>query len=61
MVQFLRDRELSDGLLAPWSAWWPREDLEEVVGGHWDLLTTDEVAVVVLQLAAWLEVESCLR
>ncbi len=51
MVQFLRDRELSDGLLAPWSAWWPRVDLDEVVGGHWDLLTTDEPRVPLAMLA----------
>lgn len=44
-LDFLRAREQSDGLLAPWSTWWPREDVESVVGGHWELLTTDEPRV----------------
>lgn len=44
-VEFLRSRELSDGLLARWSTWWPRQDIQSVVGEHWDLLTTDEPRV----------------
>ena len=43
--EFLRSRELDDGLLAPWSTWWPREDVRAVVGEHWDLLVTDEPRV----------------
>ncbi|MFT3873031.1 MAG: hypothetical protein QM714_10355 [Nocardioides sp.] len=41
----LRSKELADGLLAPWSTWWPREDVDAVVGEHWALLTTDEPRV----------------
>lgn len=44
-LEFLRSREQPDGLLAPWSTWWPREDVESEVGHHWDLLTTDEPRV----------------
>lgn len=42
---FLRSQELHDGLLAPWSTWWPREDVQAVIGEHWDLLVTDEPRV----------------
>lgn len=42
---FLRSQELPDGLLAPWSTWWPREDVQTVIGEHWDLLVTDEPRV----------------
>ncbi|MBF4161267.1 hypothetical protein [Nocardioides acrostichi] len=42
---FLREQERSDGLLAPWSRWWPRADVEAVVGPHWELLTSDEPRV----------------
>ena len=44
-LEFLRSRERPDGLLAPWSTWWPREDIQAVVGEHWKLLTTDEPRV----------------
>ena len=44
-VEVLRSHEQPDGLLAPWSTWWPRADLEAVVGDHGDLLTTDEPRV----------------
>ncbi|MEP7091238.1 MAG: hypothetical protein ABI776_14155 [Nocardioidaceae bacterium] len=61
-VEFLRTRELADGLLAPWSTWWPRQDIQATVGEHWDLLTTDEPRVPLRLLidepptpAAWLE------
>ncbi len=43
--EFLRARELDDGLLAPWSTWWPREEIEAMVGEHWDLLVADEPRV----------------
>lgn len=61
-VGFLRSRELPDGLLAPWSTWWPRQDIQATVGEHWDLLTTDEPRVPLQLLIdeppapeAWLE------
>lgn len=44
-TEFLRSRESDDGLLAPWSTWWPREEIAAVVGEHWDLLVTDEPRV----------------
>lgn len=44
-TRFLRSQELHDGLLAPWSTWWAREDVEAVIGEHWDLLVTDEPRV----------------
>ena len=44
-IEFLRSRELRDGLLAPWSTWWPREDIHAAGGEHWDWLTTDEPRV----------------
>lgn len=44
-AEFLRSQEMPDGLLAPWSTWWPREELQAVVGEHWDLLTADEPRV----------------
>jgi hypothetical protein len=44
-LEFLRSREMPDGLLSPWSTWWPREDVESMVGEHWDLLATDEPRV----------------
>ena len=44
-LEFLRSRERPDGLLAPWSTWWPREQIEAVVGERWELLTTDEPRV----------------
>jgi hypothetical protein len=44
-TELLRAREADDGLLAPWSTWWPREDVEAVVGEHWDLLVADEPRV----------------
>ncbi len=44
-MDFLRSRERPDGLLAAWSTWWPRHDIQAVVGEHWDLLTTDEPRV----------------
>lgn len=33
------------GRFAPWSTWWAREDVEAVIGEHWDLLVTDEPRV----------------
>lgn len=42
---FLRAREEPDGLLAPWSTWWPPAALEEVVGEHADVVTTAEPRV----------------
>ncbi|MDF1605052.1 hypothetical protein [Nocardioides sp. YIM 152315] len=44
-TEFMRSRELPDGLLAPWSTWWPREDVQASVGEYWDLLVTDEPRV----------------
>lgn len=44
-LKFLRSREQPDGLVAPWSTWWPREDIEAVIGEHWGLLTADEPRV----------------
>lgn len=44
-LEFLRSREQPDGLLAPWSTWWPRAHIEAVVGEHLGLLTTDEPRV----------------
>jgi hypothetical protein len=42
---FLRSQEMPDGLLAPWSTWWPRQDIQAVLGEHWDLLVADEPRV----------------
>ncbi len=44
-IEFLRARELPDGLLAPWSTWWPPEDIHAAVGEHWDVVTTHEPRV----------------
>lgn len=44
-VGFLRSHEQPDGLLAPWSTWWPEEDLRQTVGPHQDVLTAAEPRV----------------
>jgi len=44
-TDFVRSQEMHDGLLAPWSTWWPRKDVQAVIGEHWDLLVTDEPRV----------------
>lgn len=42
---FLRCQVMPDGLLAPWSTWWPREEVQAVIGEYWDLLVHDEPRV----------------
>jgi hypothetical protein len=44
-TKFLRSHEQDDGMLAPWSTWWPREEIQAAVGEHWDLLSTHEPRV----------------
>jgi hypothetical protein len=44
-TEFLRSQEQPDGLLSPWSTWWPREDVRAVIGEFGDLLVTDEPRV----------------
>ncbi|GAA1477617.1 hypothetical protein GCM10009623_20630 [Nocardioides aestuarii] len=44
-VDFLRAREQPDGLLAPWTRWWPEEDVLTVAGDHLELLRADEPRV----------------